>query len=241
MRGLLNARLYPHKVKVTRGRLNVKQIVYVVGYIGFMVFACNLMLAPVNAKQLPSFPTLDFVSTASFILTETALPLVTPTVTPSPIPTFTNTPVPFPASSPFPTLSVSINTNEPVLLTYNLSFYDPHIGYYFPEIAGVNCLEFDYELRDCVSKVHHGLDDYRMWLGKGAACPASLPYDAVFLVHEPKELVGYWRCIDTGDLDRPPYHYIDFMLTYPDMVWTGSNINDFPWSSPVLIELVSVP
>jgi hypothetical protein len=229
---------------VTRGRLNVKQIVYVLFYIAFIVFACNLMLAPARAKPLviPT-ETPDYVATVWGSYTQTAVFSVTPTFTSMPSPTVTITPLYH--LRPSPTVDfitpVSQNTNKLLTQVFALSFYDPHIGYYFPEIASVNCLQWDAEIKECVSKVHHGQDDYHQWLGKGAACPSTLPYDAVFRVITPVQLAGVWRCIDIGDLDRNGLHYIDFMLSYPDMIWTGYDLNSFPWSSDVVIELLSTP
>lgn len=165
----------------------------------------------------------------------------TPTVTPSPTATLWQ----FSPLTKVPTLlptSVSVQQVTPSqYMDFSLSFYDPHIGFYFPEIADINCLQFDYQIRDCVSKVHHGQDDYHLWYRRGAACSQLLAYDTVFEVISPPELAGVWRCIDVGALDVGDRHYIDFMLRYPDDIWTGDNLDKFPWSSRVQIKILSIP
>lgn len=194
------------------------------------------MLAPMRVSSAPvvSSPpvsAVDFVPTVYAAQTLTATLLYvspTSTVTPVVVPSTTSTMVPFVVLTPD-------------TLQFALSFYDPHIGAIFPDKADTNCLQFDWVIKDCVSKVNNGQDDYKIWLGKGAACSKLLPYYTKFYVHHPPQLAGLWTCIDNGDMDRNGLHYIDFMLSYPDDIWTGPNLNEFPWSSPVLIQVLNDP
>jgi hypothetical protein len=212
-------------------------------YLMFGTRKSNVVLAG-SGSDIPVVTGLGATSTALSNIQST-LDASTLTLVPTGTPvlvfsTPTNTPIPSTVAAPG--LSTpSVNTNASLMRQFYLSFYDPHIGVYFPDKASTNCLEFDFEVGDCVSKVNHGQDDYRLWIGKGAACPVELPYDTVFYVHQPVELKGIWRCIDTGALNVGIYSYIDFMLTYPDMIWTGPDLDEFPWSSLVTIEILSTP
>jgi len=101
----------------------------------------------------------------------------------------------------------------------------------------LNCA--DWKNNECLSKVRNNSDDWRDWMGRGAACPISLPDDMRFEVLLPVQLSGkVWQCIDRGDLTRNGLEYIDFMLKYPDDIWTGQNLNLFPWSSEVVINVL---
>lgn len=198
--------------------------------------------APPSAASLGLDPTPDYFATA-WSTAVSPTPVVIASVTPAPSPTATiwkydplaGIAAQTATAAAFPSPVPSDH------LFFNLSFYDPHIGAYFPDIASINCLQFDFGIGDCVSKVNQGQDDYRIWYRRGVACPGALKHDTVFQVIQPVQLAGTWRCIDVGALDRGEYHYIDFMLEYPDDIWTGDNLDNFPWSSVVEIKILSLP
>lgn len=154
-----------------------------------------------------------------------------------PLPTFTPTIVlPTDTPSPIPT---STRTHE--VLLFKLSFYDPNIPAFFannPETerayAEVNCAVYDYTLHRCVSTMANG-DPFERWYGRGVACPPPLQLGDIIEVIYPTQLQGYWTCVDRGGaiVDQ----YLDFLLRYPDMVWTGYNLNNFPWASTVQVRL----
>lgn len=145
-------------------------------------------------------------------------------------PTATITPTITPSATGTPDLPV---------MEFQLSFYDPHIGAFFPEIAQVNCLIWDEGLNDCISLVNNGTEHYFIYYRKGVACPPPLRDGQRIRVIEPVELARInevWTCIDRGGAIID--FYLDFMLRYPDDIWTGPNLDDFPWSSRVLVEVL---
>lgn len=182
----------------------------------------------------------DAVSTVFSLATQTRLVAdgLLFTATPS---VYITAPVPpggWPSAVPTDTSEIDGSN----LLVFKLSFYDPHIGYYDPSIAHVNCLQWDEVKRDCLSRVNYGRDQYKIWYGRGAACSNLLARSTRFLVLEPPELRGEWQCIDTGNLDigngDTALHIIDFLLHYPTDIWTGPNLNDFPWRHDVVIKII---
>lgn len=240
-------RLYPYKIGGLRGvRKDVRTIVVVLAVlVGMPVITIRAIghgLQP-RPTDLP-----DFQATVFHEATGTAINRPTATATSTAIPTATwtptNTATPDYASVgglATPPIGVPIDT-------FALSFYDPGIGAdvfgfvdqaEYEKLATINCLEWDFENRQCLSRVNHGRDGYEIWFRKGAACSDVLPYGTLFYVIEPEPLRGYWRCIDRGALDVNGLHYIDFMLDYPGDLWTGPNIYDFPFNSPVKIQVVN--
>lgn len=167
--------------------------------------------------------TVGMVLTASAEVNMTAFPPTsTPTVTPTVTPTI-----------------------EPVgfglypVMNFYLSFYDPAIGKFFPEIAEVNCLQWDNELKDCISKVNNGTEHYFVYYRRGAACPPPLSIGQRFRIVSPIELRNIsveWVCIDRGGAIQD--YWLDFMLQYPQDIWTGDNLDNFPWGSEVKIEVL---
>lgn len=148
--------------------------------------------------------------------------------------------VPVPSDTSTPTIIIPTPTQEnqiePVstarpLYAFRLSFYDPNIGRYFPDKAQINCLTWDFATQTCNSKLNGGLDDFYVWYRRGLACPPALPMYAKVTVVSPEQLKGTWTCIDRGDLVTD--NWLDFLLRYPDQVWTGANLNNFPWGSTV--------
>lgn len=174
-------------------------------------------------KEFVQTDTVGIVLTAKSNLDMTAFPPTgTPTVTPSP----TVTPVP-------------VGVGLYPVMTFKLSFYDPAIGKYFPEIASVNCLDWSIELQDCLSKVNKGTEHYFVYYRRGVACPPPLHIGQRFRVVSPIELRNIsteWLCIDRGGAIHD--YWMDFMLKYPDDIWTGDNLDNFPWGSDVVVEIL---
>jgi len=113
---------------------------------------------------------------------------------------------------------------------FKLSFYDPAIGRFYPEIASVNCAVWDPAAQECRSLMSNG-DTFMNWYGRGVACPPPMQLGDVVRVVYPPQLVGDWTCVDRGG--AIVNGYLDFLLRYPEMIWTGYNLNHFPWSSTV--------
>lgn len=238
-RARLKEQVFPYLISVNKSKLDPRLVTsfWILIFIPFCVGLSFYKPSP-PASLLTSTP--DYFNTALYEFNLTVTPSAFPSVTPSPV--FTVIPSAFPSVIPTPVL-VSLAGSDPIQ-EFNLSFYDPEIGRYFldnPEIALTNCLEYNFETLHCDSKVNRGRDNASNWYGKGAACPVALLPDTVFQVVSPPELIGFWRCIDVGLLDRGDYHYIDFMLEYPHDIWTGDNLDNFPWSSIVQIKIISYP
>jgi len=149
------------------------------------------------------------------------------TITPTPTQTATAT------KTLIPTVEVTYvyERPTPILHTFKLSFYDPNIGNYFPDKAQVNCLEWDQLTKKCNSKLLGGTDTYANWYGRGLACPPQLPFYTTLEVYNPPQLKGTWYCVDRGGLIVNDW--LDFLLRYPDQVWTGYDLDRFPWGSTV--------
>lgn len=141
----------------------------------------------------------------------------------SPMPTLTLAPT----VTPFPTATVAPKSE---LVFLKLSFYDPNIGSVIPEIADINCALFDHVNRVCVSTMANGVP-FGQYYGKAIACPPPMQHGDILDVVYPVQLAGQWTCMDRGWAIE--YPYVDFLLRYPDMIWTGYNLNNFPWSTTV--------
>lgn len=159
-------------------------------------------------------PTLDPIQDAYrlFGLTLTA---GAPTATATPSPTATATPT-------------QIMKRDKVFM--KLSFYDPMIGQYYPDIADVNCANWSREQKTCLSTMADGTP-FAKYYGEAIACPPPFQNGDVLEVVYPVQLQGLWTCRDRGWAIQNGY--VDFLLRYPDMVWTGTDLNRFPWSSTV--------
>lgn len=156
-------------------------------------------------------PTMDVMQAAAYNIQMTMQAAYTPT----PAPTWTPTPT-------------AIIKDELVFL--KLSFYDPMIGQYFPDIATVNCANWSKELNTCLSTMADG-QPFANYYGRAVACPPPMQNGDVLDVIYPVQLQGRWVCQDRGWAIQDGY--IDFLLRYPDMVWSGTDLNRFPWSSTV--------
>lgn len=143
------------------------------------------------------------------------------------------TPTIAPTLTPTPTQGLH---SQPVQL--KLSFYDPNIGKYFPDnpkVGQINCALWDTVSLTCNSTMADG-SPFALYYGKAAACPPPMQNGDLLRVSYPTQLAGDWICMDRGwAIDRG---YIDFLLRYPDMVWTGYDLNSFPWWSTVRAEWV---
>lgn len=161
--------------------------------------------------------------------TQVSLPAVS-------VPPSYSQPPPIPVSTPTP-IVIRVDVVPPATSTpsvqlryFKLSFYDPAIGRYFPQVASVNCANWDSVNQQCLSVMSNG-DTYLNWYGRGVACPPPLQLGDLVRVVYPPQLVGDWTCVDRGGAVVDGY--LDFLLRYPDMVWTGYNLDNFPWSSTV--------
>lgn len=148
---------------------------------------------------------------------------VTPMVSQIVLPTDT----PMPTMVPSPTVTIGPKSE---LVFLKLSFYDPNIGSIIPDIADINCALFDHINRVCVSTMANGVP-FGQYYGKVVACPPPMQHGDVLEVSYPVQLAGNWTCMDRGWAIE--YPYVDFLLRYPDMIWTGYNLNNFPWSTTV--------
>lgn len=141
-------------------------------------------------------------------------------------PTFT--PLPTSTMTPLPTA-----TKQPEMLMFKLTFYDPEIGRYFPDnpkVGYMNCAVWDEVSLKCLSTMADGTPFYDEY-GKAVACPPPLQNGDILRVVYPEQLAGDWTCRDRGWAIENGY--LDFLLRYPDMVWTGYDLNNFPWWSTV--------
>jgi len=221
-----NKSLYPYLVKKGKGRVswNILFLVIftfilfplIVLKLGSMLLrhdkpvAVPVYISPVTPLAFQMQPTADFVTT-------TLLPMPTVTVTPT--------------QTMIPTSEVVYESPTPVLYAFKLSFYDSAIGSYFPDKASVNCLDWDVISKKCNSKLLGGIDDYSHWYRRGLACPPQFPLYTKIEVVIPSQLAGVWTCVDRGGLIVD--NWLDFLLRYPDQVWTGYDLDNFPWGSTV--------
>lgn len=139
---------------------------------------------------------------------------------------------------PAPT-GTAVLKRDPVLL--KLSFYDPNIARQFKgteiyeNLAHTNCANYDFVSDACLSRMADG-SVFEVNYGKAVACPPPMQNGDVLDVTYPEALKGRWTCRDRGWAIEKGY--VDFLLRYPDMIWTGYNLNNFPWGSTVQAEWV---
>jgi len=138
---------------------------------------------------------------------------ITPTVTPSP--------------------SATPGLNYP-LSNHLFSFYDPLIGRDIPEIAEVNCGQWNYETKYCDSALRSG-EPWELNYFRASACPYALFVErAEFLVVSPDWLKVLFPdgfvCKDTGELVTHPF--IDFLVPWRSMPMPYA---DTPWRAPITL------
>ena len=217
-------------VRKSEESLNPTSMVYlllIVGIFALLFWRIQVHAEASNKRQATVATALasggnayDIGGLANIRVPDTATPIPTHTLMPTITPTMTMTPAPV----------------TPELLLFKLSFYDPDIAHWFKgtasyvELAEVNCAVYDFTNDRCVSHMSNG-DDFRLWYGKGVACPPGYVLGDIIRVIYPTQLAGDWVCVDRGGAIVDGY--LDFLLMYPDMIWTGYNLNDFPWSSTV--------
>jgi hypothetical protein len=199
----------------------------VIGVPYFWISGINKSVEEMNRKAEESKILMGVITrTPEVINMAQSVPGYLSTVQPSPTITMQVTATPYPTYTPVPTEELKIRILK-------LSFYDPLIGVYFPDIAEVNCSEWNYVTNNCDSLMSGG-EDFRDWYGKAVACPPGMETGKVIQVLFPEELRGEWICADRGGVIEGDW--IDFLLKYPDQVWTGYNLNNFPWGSTVVIK-----
>lgn len=151
---------------------------------------------------------------------------------PSVVPAGLFTVTPYPTNTPYPTYT-------PVVVDYPLSnfqfsFYDPMIGLDKPEIAELNCGDWNYSTNYCDSPLRNGEPWEQNYL-KAAACPYDLYVaGAQFEVVSPDWLHALFPlgfvCKDTGELVI--YPYIDFLIPWRSMPMPYENT---PWTTPITL------
>lgn len=154
------------------------------------------------------------------------------TVTPSPVVlgVSVGNPTPYPTYTPYPTFTpIAYEVSS-----YKFSFYDPMIGLDKPEIAELNCANWNYETLNCDSALRNG-EDFRTNYLRAAACPYDLYIAAAqFEVVSPdwlRALFPYgFVCKDTGEL--VVYPYIDFLIPWKSMPMPYDKT---PWTDPVTL------
>ena len=138
------------------------------------------------------------------------------------------TPTPYPTYTPYPT-----PTNV-IIEMARFSFYDPAIGADKPDIALINCADWDTVNKVCNSKLRDGSDYKDMYL-KAAACRFDL-YNAraEFKVLSPEWLKNLFpdgfTCRDTGDAVNGLF--IDFLIPWRSM---PMKYDQTPWGYPVAL------
>lgn len=161
-----------------------------------------------------------------------------PTATPfgsvfgmSDMPVATSTPFVLPTYTPYPTYTPAPSYE---LSNHRFSFYDPAIGKDKPEIAQINCDQWNYTTLTCDSPLRNGerwQDNYFI----SAACPYELYIAAAqFEIVSPEWLKilfprGF-TCKDTGDAVTGLY--IDFLVPWRNMPMPYEQT---PWGAPITL------
>lgn len=213
------------------------------GLIFFVLLFCfqyfNGKRHPVVVVDLPSVDYVGTVVQSLYALTGTPVP--TSSKDDETLVTFT----PAPLFTPSPTLSSGIGdwvvpfTPTPSnRYTYLLSFYDPDIGVLYPDMADVNCADWDEVNKVCLSPLSNGAD-HREWYWRSLACAYYYPLGTMFRVYSPDWLAGDWLCLDYGDMISPNGEYLDFLIPVRDILaMYQGDLNNFPWSTPVIAEVI---
>jgi hypothetical protein len=145
--------------------------------------------------------------------------------------TFVPTPSPYPTYTPLPTYTALANFP---LSNHRFSFYDPMIGRDKPDIALINCENWNFETQYCDSKLRNGErweDNYFI----SAACPYDLYLaGAHFQVISPDWLKllfpqGF-TCKDTGEAVTGLF--IDFLIPHNQMPMAYDLT---PWGTPITL------
>lgn len=146
------------------------------------------------------------------------------------VPTYTS----YPTYTPYPTVQPS---PTPELVTGLFSFYDPMIGVDKPEIALVNCDNWDAVNKTCLSGLRDG-SHFQDHYFDSMACPSDLYFaGAAYNVISPKWLADLVTpvvtCRDTGGAVVAPY--FDFLIPWKSMPFDYDKI---PWRTPVVMRRV---
>jgi len=147
---------------------------------------------------------------------------------------YTVTPTQTATVLPSPSLTAT-STLPGVLAVYELSMYDPMIGRAFPEVATINCGNWNASTQYCDStlartsrytKSNRWEDNY--W--HAVACDAD-HLGGLFLVTSPRWLVGEWECLDLGFHPRiVAGDVMDFLLPWDRLPFPFA---DFPYNTLV--------
>ncbi|MDP1713933.1 MAG: hypothetical protein Q8L41_04240 [Anaerolineales bacterium] len=135
---------------------------------------------------------------------------------------------PYPTYTPFPTV------NAFPLSNHRFSFYDPMIGKDKPDIALINCENWNFATQYCDSKLRNGErweDNYFL----AAACPYDLYLaGAFFEVVSPDWLKALFprgfTCKDTGEMVMDLF--IDFLIPWGSMPMP---YDQTPWGDPITL------
>ena len=210
-------------VRKSEQSLNPESVFIVLALVGLVSFYLWRVGAHIDRSQQRQQEIATRIANGSNSYDALSQIMVTVQPTDTPIPTLT----PLPTLTPSATLTASPKSE---LVFLKLSFYDPNIGSVIPSIADVNCANFDHINNVCISTMANGVP-FGQYYGKAIACPPPMQHGDVLEVTYPVQLAGRWTCMDRGWAIE--YPYVDFLLRYPDMIWTGYNLNNFPWSTTV--------
>lgn len=221
----LARQLVGHSILVRKSEqsLNPESVFIVLALVGLVSFYLWRVGAHIDRSQQRQQEIATRIANGSNSYDALSQIMVTVQPTDTPIPTLT----PLPTLTPSATLTASPKSE---LVFLKLSFYDPNIGSVIPSIADVNCANFDHINNVCISTMANGVP-FGQYYGKAIACPPPMQHGDVLEVTYPVQLAGRWTCMDRGWAIE--YPYVDFLLRYPDMIWTGYNLNNFPWSTTV--------
>lgn len=229
LRGLLNARLYPHKVIVKSSRLNGKLLFQVAGYGVFLFYTIYLMLSPARGSTVEAAPNdQDYFGTAAYLVTQTHLATFTPSTS-----TITTTTTITPTMNGTPFLSFPFVTH---LGDFYLSEHTFLFSYYFPDLGGVNCHIDNWENGRCKDTTASGMS-WRNNMRKGLAIHPDflelLPYGTVIRITSPAAVAGDYMVLDLcGGCNINGYYYFDFLF---EEMPIGMN-----WSDPVTFQVLRV-
>jgi hypothetical protein len=229
LRDLLNARLYPHRIKTKGSRLNGKALFQVGVYIAFLSFAVYLLFSPARDSRAEAAQDhLDYAATVYYFATQTEVAgyTSTPTATSTLAITSTGTP-----GTPFLTFPFVSHLGD-----YYLSEHMVFFSYYYPDLGGVNCHEDNWQNGRCKDTTASGMS-WRNNMGKALAVHPDmleiLPYGSVVRVTDPAPIAGDYMVIDLcGGCNINGYYYFDFLF-YEMPV--GMN-----WSDPLTFQVMRV-
>ena len=142
---------------------------------------------------------------------------------------FESTQTPYPTYTPYPTLA-----NVYPLSNHRFSFYDPMIGKDKPDIAFINCENWNAVTQYCDSQLRNG-ETWEANYFISAACPYDLYLaGARFEVVSPAWLLALFpqgfTCKDTGEAVTGLY--IDFLIPWANMPMP---YDQTPWGTPITL------